>query len=125
MPWSRSFNARRSASSNKRGWPAPTEVPMRPRNSAEPQKRWAGTIFVPAAQARNTRSATEWTRRLFAKALRDLLKREVVRFGSRLIAPAFKNATVTERNELALADAELLRRCIDPVTRAFQFGIEP
>ncbi len=62
---------------------------------------------------------------LRAKALRDLVERKVLRLGSHLIPPALENATITERNELTLADAELLRRCIDPVARSFQFGIDP
>ena len=71
------------------------------------------------------RHGASGTRPSGAKVLRYFRERKVVRFGSRLFAPDIENATVTERNELVLADTEFLRGCIDPVARAFQLGLEP
>src|SRR5580693_3764588 len=60
---------------------------------------------------------------LSAKALRDLLERKVRSLGTGLIPPKLENATVTERDELALADSQFLRGRIDPLARTLEFGI--
>src|ERR1700688_1899937 len=59
------------------------------------------------------------------KTLRNLGKGEVRGLGTSLIPPQLENATVTERDELALADAERLRSRVDPFARTFEFRIYP
>jgi hypothetical protein len=60
---------------------------------------------------------------LFAKAFRNFGEGKVRNVGSSLIPPVLENATVTERDELALAEAELMRDCVNPFIRSFELGI--
>jgi hypothetical protein len=62
---------------------------------------------------------------LFSKTLRNLIERKIRGIGFGLIPPVLENATVTERNKLALGDAELFRLCVNPLIRAFELGIDP
>src|ERR1700726_2765556 len=57
------------------------------------------------------------------KALRYLIKREVRGVRTTLIPPQLENATITERDKFAPADAELARGRVDPFTRPLELRI--